>query len=110
MMAVDAINGKADPPEPNEVPSQFVLECLAAESEGDGMLFAALLQNKLLYATSNGSWYVWRKHAWQRDKVGVVPGLVRYVTERYGEEILAFEAKIDESKQENGRAPHGRVD
>ncbi len=97
---------RAEVPEPNEVPGKFVLECLATDSEGDGMLFAALLENKLLYAAANTSWYVWRGHYWQRDKVDLVLGLVRYVTERYGEEILVLEEKISASKQENDEEDH----
>lgn len=93
-------------PEPNEVPSKFVMECLATDNEGDGMLLAALMESKLLYASANTSWYVWRGHHWQRDKVDLVLGLVRYVTERYGQEILELEERIDKSKQENDEEDH----
>ena len=51
-------------PAPNPVDSRFVLECLTTDSEGDGILFAALLGNKLLYAASTGSWYLWAGHRW----------------------------------------------
>lgn len=109
MRLVDRIKG-ADPsvvvPVPNQVPGQFVLECLATEAEGDGILFAALLENKLLYASSTGSWYVWRGHAWRRDTTDLVLGLVRYVTARYGEEILALEERIAKSKAENDEEDH----
>lgn len=93
-------------PEPNEVPSKFVLECLATDSEGDGMLFAALLEGKLLYATASTSWYVWQGNVWRIDKINLILGLVRYVTDRYGEEIMALEAKIDESKKNNDPEEH----
>lgn len=109
MRLVDQINrdaGRSWLPSPNDVASKFVLECLATDSEGDGMLFAALLENRLLYASSNGSWYLWREHLWRRDTLELVLGLVRYVTERYGEEILALEEKIEQSKAENDDEDH----
>ncbi|WP_310601458.1 phage/plasmid primase, P4 family [Desulfobulbus sp.] len=109
MRLVDAINGHdsgVEVPAPNEVPSKFVRECLATENEGDGMLFAALLENKLLYAAANESWYVWRGNFWQRDRTELVLGLVRYVTDRYGQEIVDLEGKINKSKQENDEEDH----
>lgn len=96
----------ASVPEPNEVPSEFVMKCLNMDSEGDGMLFAAILGNKLLYAASNESWYVWRGCYWRRDKVELVLGLVRYVTDRYGREIVDLESKIEQSKRENDEEDH----
>lgn len=93
-------------PEPNEVPGKFVMECLTTDSEGDGMLYSAILENKLLYASSNGCWYVWQGSAWQIDKLNLILGLVRYVTERYGQEILALEEKIETSKQDNDPEDH----
>lgn len=109
MKLVEMINSReqrAAVPEPNDVPSKFVMECATTDSEGDGMLLAALLENKLLYASANSSWYVWRGHYWQRDKVDLVLGLVRYVTERYGQEILNLEERISKSKQENDEEDH----
>ena len=93
-------------PAPNQVDSRFVLECLATDSEGDGILFAALLGEKLLYAASTGSWYLWAGHRWMRDTRQQVLGLVRYVTERYGQEILALEERIERSKAENDEEDH----
>ena len=109
MRLVEQINqreGRANAPEPNEVDSKFVLDCLATDSEGDGMLFASLMENKLLYASANASWYVWRDHVWQRDRVDLVLGLVRFVTERYGQEILVFEERIEQSKIDNDEEDH----
>jgi putative DNA primase/helicase len=109
MRLIEAINSKGQStlvPDPNEVPGKFVLECLDMDNEGDGMLFAALMEDKLLYASATASWYVWRGHAWQRDKVNLVLGLVRYVTERYGREIVDLEEKISRSKKENDDEDH----
>jgi putative DNA primase/helicase len=95
------------PPEPNgDIPSQFVMDCLATENEGDGQLYAALLKDKVLYANSTGRWYRWFEHNWEEDKLGTVLGMVKYVTDRYGDEIAAFEAKIEESKKKNSPDEH----
>jgi putative DNA primase/helicase len=94
------------PPTPNEVESKFVMECLALESEGDGILFAHILKDKLLYATSRESWFVWQENIWMRDNIYMVMGLTRYLTDRYGLEIIEFEKKIDESKKKNDSEDH----
>lgn len=109
MRVVDGIDGRIDAPSPNEAPGDFVAQCLDAEAEGDGMLFAALWENKLLYAKSSGVWYIWSGHAWQRDRVGVAQGLVRQVVERYGQEIAALEKRIAESKRVNDADEHDRI-
>lgn len=101
MRVVDQIKGRIPLPPPNTVSSGFVMDCVAAESEGDGMLFAALWQDKLLYvihSSQSASWYVWNGHCWQRDANRQTPGLVRFVVERYGEEIERLERQIVDAK------------
>ncbi len=94
------------PPEPNEVATKFVMECLETESEGDGILFAAILEDKILFAASNESWFIWQGNVWRRDNLNMVMGLVRYVTDRYGKEIIDLEKKIEESKKNNDKDTH----
>ena len=109
MNLAEKINGgdrRAVTPEPNEVDSNFVMDCLDTDSEGDGMLFAGLLENKLLYAAASGCWFLWRGNVWRRDKVELIYGLVRYVTERYGKEIKSLENDIEESRKNNSKAIH----
>ncbi|SDP29093.1 DNA primase family protein [Desulforhopalus singaporensis] len=98
---------KSNPPAPNsDLPSKFVMECLATESEGDGRLYAELLKNKMLYAKASGSWYQWNGHCWREDETDMALGLVRYVTDRYIQEIEAFEEQIEKSKKENDPDDH----
>lgn len=99
--------GQIIPPEPNaDIPGKFVLECLATESEGDGMLYAALFKGKMLYAKSSGAWYYWSGHSWSVDRIDIAIGLVRHVCDRYGEEIAVFEEKIEKSRQESDPEDH----
>lgn len=98
---------KFPPPEPNkDLPSKFILDCLDTENEGDGMLYAALLEEKTLYGKGSGIWYQWAGHHWANDEHDTAIGLVRYVTDRYGEEIAVFEKRIDGSKKSNSPDDH----
>ncbi len=95
------------PPEPNQgLTSDFILDCLMTENEGDGKLYAALLDDKMLYAKKNCAWYRWHEHSWMKDEIDLAIGLVRYVCDRYGSEIEAFEKKIDQSKKKNDPEDH----
>ncbi len=93
-------------PEPGEVPSDYVMACLDMESEGDGMLYAALMKDRLLYATQTKYWYIWSGWHWDIDKKQRELGFVRYVVDRYGMEIDALEKRIEESKQKNSPEDH----
>lgn len=98
---------KISPPQPNgDLSSQFVMDCVATENEGDGQLFAALLKDRVLYAKSSGIWYRWNDQSWAEDEDDTVIGLVRYVIDRYAEEIAALEEKITESKKISSEDEH----
>ena len=109
MRLIEQINEKENrpkAPEPNEVESKYVMECLNMDDEGNGMLFGALFENQLLHSSTSKSWYVWGGNIWHLDKVQMVTGLVRHVTDRYGKEIMAIEEKIEKSKNENDPEDH----
>lgn len=93
---------KQPAPQPNQVAEDYVLKCLVLESEGDGMLFDALMRDKLLYVAAEDAWYVWSGQAWRRDDMGRVPGFVRFVTDCYGEAIKRLEEQIP--RPETGEA------
>jgi putative DNA primase/helicase len=46
----------------------FVLECLTREEEGDAHLYAHLFRDKCVYDHTEGAWYEWRGHFWERDE------------------------------------------
>jgi putative DNA primase/helicase len=46
----------------------FVLDCLSREEEGDAHLYAHLFRDKCLYDHTEGAWYEWRSHYWERDE------------------------------------------
>jgi putative DNA primase/helicase len=46
---------------------EFVLECLQDEEEGDAHLYAHLFGGKCVYDHTEGMWYEWQGHHWERD-------------------------------------------
>src|SRR6266571_847570 len=46
----------------------FVLDCLHDEEEGDARLYAHLFQGKCVYDHTEGGWYEWHEHHWERDE------------------------------------------
>jgi putative DNA primase/helicase len=46
---------------------EFVLECLQDEEEGDARLYCHLFRGKCVYDHTEGMWYEWQGHHWERD-------------------------------------------
>ena len=46
----------------------FVLDCLTREEEGDAQLYAHLFRDRCIYDHTEGAWYEWRSHYWERDE------------------------------------------
>ncbi len=51
-----------------ETDLDFVLECLQDEEEGDARLYAHLFTGRCIYDHTEGMWYEWQGHAWERDE------------------------------------------
>jgi putative DNA primase/helicase len=51
-----------------ETDLELVLECLQDEEEGDARLYAHLFQGRCIYDHTEGVWYEWQGHAWDRDE------------------------------------------
>ena len=66
-----------------EITPAFIFECLYKNELGDGMLFAAHYSGKFIFNVSEGSWYEWQDHHWERDTTGRVLGAVDTVAESY---------------------------
>ena len=104
---------------PQEITSKFVLECLDANELGDGLLYAALHQDKFVFAKGSESWYFWDHHSWRRDEMDQAVAAVETVALRYTQEIplqaaaLSESLRVDDGKAESFKARigqlHGRV-
>ena len=51
-----------------ETELDFVVECLRDEEEGDGRLYAYLFRGRCIYDHTEGMWYEWKGHSWERDE------------------------------------------
>ncbi|MGB3223845.1 MAG: phage/plasmid primase, P4 family [Desulforhopalus sp.] len=75
------------------VTSKFVMDCLYAEQLGNGMLYAEIFKDKIVYAKNSAQWYVWDEHTWRRDDLDFAVSAVETVAMRYAEEIDILEEK-----------------
>ncbi|MFL5655225.1 MAG: phage/plasmid primase, P4 family [Ktedonobacteraceae bacterium] len=46
----------------------LVLDCLRDEEEGDARLYAHLFRGQCIYDHTEGMWYEWQGHYWERDE------------------------------------------
>lgn len=108
----DSTATKLTPPAPNLVglTDDFVWQCLEAESEGDGILFASLFGDAVRYCVDMAVWFVWDGHIWREDKTQVVFALVSSVVDCYGElkNSLSFEG--DDEHKKGAAAKRARID
>jgi len=78
---------KATKPKPKKekpkVTSIFVTECLLANELGDGMLYAAIHEDKFLFNKSADDWLSWQGHHWGLDIMKSALSSVEYVAQRF---------------------------
>ena len=79
----EAAGGKRKAPDPEEVDSKFVVDCLQQNELGDGRLYAALHRGKFVYNKSENEWFAWDGHHWDRDIMDFALASVENVTRRY---------------------------
>ncbi len=80
-----------------EITSKFVLDCLKANELGDGMLFAALHKDRIVYAKNSQQWFVWDRHCWKRDDLDEAVSAVERVACRYADEIPILKQEINDA-------------
>jgi P4 family phage/plasmid primase-like protien len=51
----------------DDIDLAFVLECWLRQEEGDARLYERLFQGRSIYDHTEGAWYMWQEHYWQRD-------------------------------------------
>ncbi len=85
---------------------EFIRACFTANERGDGLLFASLVKNELLYVTTpdkKGEWYLWDDHVWSYDEHDTCFDLADRVAqayEYYAEDIFSKIAKVIEELEE----------
>lgn len=88
--------GTAPPEEDSELTSQFIQECLFANEQGDGVLYATLFRDRFLYCKNTMEWYEWQGHSWKRDIMNRSLAAVELLVERYLGEYKALGGKISD--------------
>lgn len=92
--------GTATPEEDSGLTSQFIQECLFANEQGDGVLYATLFRDRFLYCKNTMEWYEWQGHSWKRDIMNRSLAAVELLVERYLGEYKALGGKISDLTSE----------
>lgn len=74
--------------------SVYLRQCLRANQLGLGLLYAALLKDRLIYDNSAGEWLHWAGHCWQRDIMQTAYAATEDVVDRLLEESLTVSEQI----------------
>lgn len=99
-----------------ETQLDFVLECLHDEEEGDARLYAHLFRGKCVYDHTEGMWYEWQGHYWERDECkhalllasGPLASVYLEASAQLAEEAAQAEKRLDPDllKRSKGDDPH----
>ena len=80
-----------DPSDP-----RFVLQCLANNERGDGILYATIHRDRYCYNKTSGLWYRWANHYWEIDKLNTATTAVEAVAVKYLAEAGKMRGEIDQ--------------
>jgi putative DNA primase/helicase len=99
-----------------ETQLDFVLACLQDEEEGDARLYAHLFRGKCVHDHTEGMWYEWQGHYWQRDDCkhslllasGPLASVYLDASAQLAEEAALAEKRLDPEllKHRRGDDPH----
>ncbi|MFA5517380.1 MAG: phage/plasmid primase, P4 family [Desulfuromonadales bacterium] len=82
---------------------EFVMECLANNERGDGVLYAALHRGNFLHIKSSGQWLKWAGHHYSLDRLNEATTAVEQVALKYKSEagkISQAIRRLEEKKAE----------
>jgi len=101
-----------------ETELDFVVECLRDEEEGDARLYAHLFRGKCVYDHTEGMWYEWQGHHWERDECkhalllasGPLASVYLDTSAHLAEEAAQAEKRLDPDllKRSKGDDPHAQ--
>ena len=97
-VAEEAAAGPEGAPVNGDIKPGFIRACFDANELGDGLLFKAVNQDRLLFDKAMDSWLVWTSHHWAVDRMGAARAGVEKVVGKYGEELAAINKKIREAE------------
>lgn len=94
-----------------ETALDFVIECLRDEEEGDARLYAHLFRGKCVYDHTEGMWYEWQEHHWERDECkhalllasGPLASVYLDTSAHLSEEMAQAEKRLDPDLLQRGK-------
>jgi putative DNA primase/helicase len=86
-----------------KVSGQYVEKCLYANQLGLGLLYAALLKDKLLFNNSANEWLTWSGNTWDRDIMQASYAATEDVVDRLIEETLVIGEQIGWAAKKNDK-------
>lgn len=87
-----------------EVSSQYLEKCLHANQLGLGLLYAAILKDRLIYNNSGAEWLCWSKHTWDRDIMQTAYAATEDVVDRLIEETIVLTERIGWAMKKDDKA------
>ena len=86
-------------PGPSTVGSELVMQCLANNEVGDGILYTHLQRDRFLFVADDKKWLVWRFHHWCLDRKNEHLRGVEAVATSFLEEAKALDVPIDRNTE-----------
>lgn len=101
ILGIDSANDKADK---NGITPRFVAECFRLNERGDGLLFAALHKNRLVFAKKFTSWLYWAGNHWRLDEEDRSINAADEVAQHYESYAANLKDRIDELTKSDHRS------
>jgi len=96
----------AAPKESPALSGQFIQQCLYANEQGDGVLYATLFRDRFLFVKNTQEWYEWQGHYWKRDIMNRSLAAVEKLVDHYLDEYKALSGQItDLTADQDAEAP-----
>lgn len=77
-----------------KVTSQYIEKCLHANQLGMGLLYAALLKDKLIYNNAGAEWLTWSGQTWSKDVMQTAYAAAEDVVDRLLAETMVITEQI----------------
>jgi len=101
ILGLDTAN---DSPDDSGITPRFVAECFRLNERGDGLLFAAVHKNRLVYVKKFTTWLYWAGNHWKLDEEDRYVNAVEEVAQYYESYAANLKDRIDELRRTDHNA------
>ena len=81
----------------DEIPIEFILDCLEMGALGDGLLNARANSGEKIFNATVGAWYTWAGHRWELDIENKALAAVGKVTDLYEKAANSLSLEINKA-------------